>query len=414
MSDQRQYADKLSNDLASLQIDRSEDRPRRGGAIVKVLIALGLIAGLAVGAVMAWPYVEAQIFKTEVAAGEIASVSPAQSQMTLTAAGFVVARTLSRISATTSGRVSRVHVVEGQEVEQGAVLVELDASDQESAIASARARVLAAQARAAQARAGLAETQQQAVRSRALLESGALSRSEVEDLDARIATMGEGIDVAVAEVRAAQAEVHALEVGQRNLTIVAPIPGTVITEPVEVGEIVTPQTEVVQIADFDSLVVEVDVPEGRLSLVRVGSPAQIVLDAYPDRRYRGEVVEIARRVNRQRAAVPVRVRFLEPATDALPDMSSHVSFLREALTEEQLRAASRIVVPAEAIVSRGGRDVVFEIDDGVVRERPIRVGEETPDGRVLLDGPDVGARVVLNPPATLADGQSVRERESDD
>jgi hypothetical protein len=112
-----------------------------------------------------------------------------------------------------------------------------------------------------------------------------------------------------------------------------------------------------------------------------------------------------------KAAVPVRVRFAEPAEGVLPDMSAHVSFLREALSEEQLHAAARIVVPTRAVVARHGQQVVFVIADGVAQERSVRLGEETPDGRVVLDGPEPGTRVVINPPSTLATGQAVKEKE---
>jgi HlyD family secretion protein len=59
-----------------------------------------------------------------------------------------------------------------------------------------------------------------------------------------------------------------------------------------------------------SLVVEVDVPEARLSQVAVDGPCEIVLDAYPTRRYRGAVKQIGRRIDRSEATVPVKIRFV--------------------------------------------------------------------------------------------------------
>jgi len=185
----------------------------------------------------------------------------------------------------------------------------------------------------------------------------------------------------------------------------------VITDPVEIGEMVSPSGELMQIADFDSIVVEVDVPEARLSVVELGHPCEIMLDAFPGRRFRGEVQELGSRLNRATAAVPVRVRFAEDAHEVLPDMSAHVSFLREALSEEQLHASERTVIPQREITQRGGRDVVFVIEQDTAHERPVRTGETLPDGVVMTSGPDVGARVVLDPPDTLGNGQHVRERE---
>jgi hypothetical protein len=111
----------------------------------------------------------------------------------------------------------------------------------------------------------------------------------------------------------------------------------------------------------------------------------------------------------------VKVRFVDPSEGVLPDMSARVSFLTEELTEEQLRAASRTIVPADAVVERGGRKVVFEIEPGgEVQQRRVTLGEQTDDGFVLVDGPEPGTRLVRNPPATLADGQSVSTAEDEE
>jgi RND family efflux transporter MFP subunit len=403
-------ADQLSNDLASLRLDR-EERPARGGAIVRVLVVLALVGGIAYGAMLAWPHVEARVFATEVEIGTISTVSPAQAQTQLTAIGHVVARTLAHVSSSVAARVVAVRVVEGQRVAQGDTLVELDGSDQATAIASSRARLQAAQARLAQARATLAQTQLNLDRTRNLVTRGASPHSQQEDLEAQVAVLESAVGVAQADVHTSQSELHALEVNRGDFTIEAPLAGVVITDPVEIGEMVSPSQELMQIADFDSIVVEVDVPEGRLSLVTLHGPCEIVLDAFPGRRFRGEASEIGSRVNRSTAAVPVRVRFAEDDSMVLPDMSAHVSFLREALSDDQVAAQERTVVPTRAITQRGGRDVVLVIENNVVHERPVRTGDPMGDGLVMTSGPEVGARLVLDPPDTLGNGQHVRERE---
>src|SRR5690606_10913834 len=128
----------------------------------------------------------------------------------------------------------------------------------------------------------------------------------------------EQVNAANAEVKAAQALVAALRVNLDSYVVKAPISGTVVNKPPEVGEFVGPQPAGVavdmggvEIADFSSLMVETDVPEQRLSLVKIGGPAEIVLDAYPDRRYRGKAVEITPKVNRANATVTVKVAFVD-------------------------------------------------------------------------------------------------------
>lgn len=406
-------ADQLTEDLASLKIDRDAS-PRRGGLVLRVAVSIAVVGGLIAGGVVAWPYVEARLFKTEVQTTEILAISPSQAATLLTSTGYVVPQTHTKVAAKISGRLSRVLVDQGDIVVVGQPLAELDAIDVRSAIASARARVFAASARVASAHANVAEVDQQIDRTRVLVEHGASPRSALQDLQARSAALRAGAGAAQAEVRAVQAEVEALRVGEREMTILAPIAGTVVTEPAEIGEMVSPMVPILELADMASLVVEIDVPEARLGMVRAGTPCEIVLEAFPGRRLRGEVLELGHRVNRQKATVPVKVRFVDATEGVLPDMSARVSFLTERLSETQLRAASRTIVPADAVVERSSRKVVFEIlTGGEVKMRRVTLGERTDDGFVLVDGPDPGTRLVRNPPATLADGQAVSTAEDE-
>jgi HlyD family secretion protein len=187
----------------------------------------------------------------------------------------------------------------------------------------------------------------------------------------------------------------------------------VIKKLVEVGEGVSPgfgTPGVVEVIDLTSLVVEVDVPEARLSQVAVDRPAEIILDAYPDKRFRGAVKELGRRVNRAKASVPIKVRFVDRPAEVLPEMAARVSFLSEALDEQAAKAPPRLVVPASAIVQRGGGDVVFVYDDEHVQQVNVTAGKPFADGRELDTPIPAGTKVVLDPPADLRDGQKVKEK----
>jgi multidrug resistance efflux pump len=71
------------------------------------------------------------------------------------------------------------------------------------------------------------------------------------------------------------------------------------------------------------LTVETDVPEPRLHLLRLGAPAEITLDAFPERRYAGKMIEITPRVDRSKATVAVRVAFTAATDGVLPARASH-------------------------------------------------------------------------------------------
>jgi RND family efflux transporter MFP subunit len=222
-----------------------------------------------------------------------------------------------------------------------------------------------------------------------------------------------------AEVKAAEAEIAALRVNLSHMTIKAPIAGTVLNKPPELGEVLgndfgigTTTTGNIELADFDTLMVETDVPEGRLHLVRIGSPCEIVLDAYPTRRYRGEAVEIMPKVNRSKATVGVKVKFVDVAENVLPDMSARVSFLSKALGADELKEKPKTVVPEAAVTERDGRKVVFVVANDKVQMREVKLGPAFGGGFELVEGPQPGTKVVKSPPNTLADGHKIKERKA--
>lgn len=408
--------DQLLTDLASLQIPRASDiDPEQRGPIfyaVIALVAAGLLAG---GYFVLYPSVEARLFKMEVATTEISLVSPAQSQVELTATGYVVPQLLSKVGSPVTGRVARVLVRQGQRVAAGEPLLRLEEVERRAAIAAANARAQAAQARVQLAEANQAEIQKQAQRARSLAQGNVGTLASAVDLEARVEALGATVKAMHAEVKAAQAETVTLQTGLTQLTIVAPIDGTVLTKPPELGEIVSPQSSLLELADLSqtSLTVEVDVPEARLERVRTGGPCEIVLDAFPSRHLRGQTLEILPRVSRAKATIPIKVGFTDSVERVLPDMAARVNFLRSALSTQALTQAPKVLVPASAIAERGGTKVVFVFDKEQerVQSTPVLLGPPLANGFELVSGPAPGTRVVREPAAKLGDGQRVKEKD---
>jgi len=401
--------DQLSSDLASLRIDR-ETRSTGGGKRV----FLGVVIVLALGAAgyATYPRARAEIFKTEVAYSEVALVSPVQSSVLVTATGYIIPQVTSKVGPHDTGRLARVFVKEGDTVKQGQVLAEMETLDQKAAIAGSAARVAVAQARVETARATLGETKQKVAREQALVAHGAEGKSVLEDLQAQQASLAQQVKAAEAEVSAAEAERSTLGLNLRERTVVAPINGTVVSKPMKPGEVTNPGdiNPIVELVDFDSLLAEVDVPETRLSSIKVGGPAEIVLDAYPDRHLRGQVEDLGKRVDRAKATLMVKVKITGDVSGVLPEMSVRVSFLAEALSDEALKAKPKKVVTTDAIVDRGGRKVVFVAEGGVVHAVPVTTAGPVGSSVELLDGPASGARVVASPPPELVDGMKVKEK----
>jgi RND family efflux transporter MFP subunit len=257
-----------------------------------------------------------------------------------------------------------------------------------------------------------------------LAKEGVGASGIADDLEARVKSLEQGVTASQASVQAAQAEVNALaaeastlKVSKGNLTLVAPISGTVMNKPPQLGEYIGPQPPGIsvdmggfELADFSTNVVEADVPEARLHLVKEGGAAEIVLDAYPKKRYRGKVTQITPKVDRAKATVMVRVGFVDDMRGVLPEMSARVSFLAGELDAQAVKEPPKKVLPGNAVAERAGAKVVFVLEGDKVRMVPVELGQSFGGGFVLKQGPAPGTKLVASPPTSLTDGQRIKEK----
>ena len=424
-------ADQLSQDLASLKIDRDPPRSARGAGRPRsygwlvTLIVIAAIVGI--GAFVVYPRIAARLTTPEVRVGEIVLTSPAQASVQLTATGYVIAETFAKVAAKVPGRIAEILVEEGKHVDKDQPVARLEDVDFKSALAASRARAAAARAKIAIAKSQLAEVKLSIDREQPLVEKGVTAKATLDDLVARAGSLQANVRSAEAEALAADADVQALQTQLGSYVITSPIAGTVVEKLVRVGEGVSPgfgTPGVLEVVDMNSLLVEVDVPESRLSQIREKLPCEIVLDSYPSTRLAASVKEIGRRINRSKATVPVKVQFDDPPDKRLikagadegkpmtilPEMAARVSFLSEKLDPKSLDVPPKLVVPKQAVTQRNGRDVVFVFDEGTVRQISVEVGGDYAGGRELKANIPDKTKVVLDPPGDLVDGAKVKEK----
>ena len=219
------------------------------------------------------------------------------------------------------------------------------------------------------------------------------------------------IDTLSAQIAVAQANYRATDVAFDQTLIRAPFTGMVLTKSANVGDIVTPFSSaagttgaVVTMADMETLEVEADVSEASIAKITVGQPAEIQLDAFPELRLIGEVSRIVPTVDRSKATLLVKVKFVERDPRVLPDMSSKIAFLSRPLEARRAHASRR--APPDAIVKRDGKDVVFVVGkDDQVKLIPVAVGAKVGD-LVRVDLAP-GTRVVIAPTERVTDGATV-------
>jgi len=200
----------------------------------------------------------------------------------------------------------------------------------------------------------------------------------------------------------------------------APFDGIVVLKDAEVGEVVSPNVvggtsargSVVTMVDFKSLEVQAEVPETSLAAVKIGSPTQVFLDAYPDKAYKGRVDRIWPTANRTKATVEVRIAFEDRDDRLRPEMGARIVFLdanaAKGPSPSDGDAAPALLIPANAVLRMDGQTGVFVLERDIVRFQRLALGEQRLGKIDVIEGLSEGDEIVLDPPATLKHGDRVR------
>jgi RND family efflux transporter MFP subunit len=314
----------------------------------------------------------------------------------VTANGYVVARTRAAVSAKVAGRLATLEVSEGSYVRKGAVIGTLESADYRAAVEQAEANLGTAEADRTAAEVDAEQLAREARRARELRTQNPnlISPQDVEATESRAAQADARLRAAQARVLSARAGVSFSHASLENTVIRAPFAGTVVRKEAEVGEVVAPSVggsltrgAVVILADLQTLEVEVDVNEAYIARIRHGQAARITLDAYPDTTFRGSVRQVVPTADRQRATVQVKVSILDRDPRILPEMGARVDFLepdtaRTAGTE----ATVLIRLPAAVVRQYEGQTVVWLVREGRLEPRPVEAGPVSGGFRTIRSG----------------------------
>jgi RND family efflux transporter MFP subunit len=395
--------------------------------------------------------------------------------------GYIVAKNRAALSADTPGRIVEMNVEEGSVVRKGDVVARLYADEYRAALKAAdaewaasrvtvtraeadleaarsdlgslKANIAGAEARVLDADARLRLAEQDLTRARELERESYQTKQALDQAESELERANASTEAERAAERAARS---ALEVGRSRLTaaeaavnealarvavgeanrdlaqatldkteVRAPFDGVVVLKDAEVGEVVSPNSQggssrgsVVTMVDFDSLEVQVDMPETSLHAVAVGGAANIYLDAFPEIAYRGRVERIWPTANRQKATVEVRATFLAPDDKLRPEMGVRVVFTPRGAkqagdgpVDPAQPQGDLVLIPSSCVVRIETRPGVFELERDVARWREIELGDERGERVIVTRGLNGGERLVAAPPSNLNDGDRVLPKE---
>jgi RND family efflux transporter MFP subunit len=347
----------------------------------------------------------------QVESGIVASAYPSQAITVLNATGRVSAQRKAAVSTKATGRLEFLGVQEGSIVKAGDILARIENRDVSATQDQALANLRASKANLEQGAAELRDADSNLKRSEDLANKNFISSATLDTAKARFDKARAVVASLNGAIGVAEANVRATNVAVEQTLIRAPFDGVVLTKNANVGDIITPFSSavdskgaVVNMADMSTLEVEADVSEISLGKISVAQPVEIQLDAFPDLRLLGKVSRIVPTVDRSKATVLVKVEFIEKDKRVLPDMSAKVSFLSRDLKVEERKPV--IAVQPIALAKRDGKDVLFVIDNNVVRQAAVTTGNKIGD-LVQVAGVNAGDKVVLSPTEKLKDGGAV-------
>ncbi len=253
------------------------------------------------------------------------SADPAASRETtgplLTVSGYIIAHERIELSPRFLGVVRWIGVKKGDSVTNGQVVVRLDDTEYQARLGENDAQAVIAKVAIDRALADLKRADELVT-----------SRVEMQKMldDARLAKAN-----AEAQLKQVSANRILLETYLDWCTIRSPVNGVVLDKLVDPNELVTPQTfgsgrgpstSLIAVADLTDLQVEVDVNEVDLSKVRLGQRCTVSPEAYPEKKYGGEVAEIAPEANRAKGTLQVKIQIRGPDHFLTPELSAKVQF----------------------------------------------------------------------------------------
>jgi membrane fusion protein, heavy metal efflux system len=296
-----------------------------------------------------------------------------------------------------SGRVVEALATKGQFVSKGEPLLVIESPD----YVDAQNNLALARGDLERATVNLQTAQVSAERARRLFGYEAISKKDLQISEAALALALSELQRSRGALRVAQARlelfgktavaVRRLKAGDdRHITIASPISGTVVERQVGPGQVVKPDAPapLFQISDLSDLWVHGDVFESDLARIRLGAPAKISVESYPDRVFPARVTFINPTVDPVTRTVHVRCRVSNPRGLLKPEMFARMTIIAAA-------KQSVPVIPASAVVGSGEISfVLVEEAPGRFRKTKVEIGHEV-DGSVMIkSGVKIGERIV--------------------
>ncbi|EZQ19260.1 efflux RND transporter periplasmic adaptor subunit [Halopseudomonas bauzanensis] len=300
-----------------------------------------------------------------------------------------------------SGQLEKLHVEEGEQVEEGQLLAEIDATIYLAKVEATEAQLENLQAQLADREATQVLARLQAERQRNLIKLDATSQESVEQADATLRSATAQIAALKAQIRQLESQLKEARADLSYTRIYAPMTGTVVDQLANQGQTLNAnQTApiIVQIADLSTMTVRTQVSEADITQLQVGMPVWFTTLGQPDVRREGVLRQILPTPEIVNNVVLFNALFDVPNPDGklLPQMSAQVFFVKAA-ADNVLTIPVSALKPVERRPGAGAdqRYRVQVLENGEPQPRVISVGTMTRVSAEVLEGLEEGDEIVI-------------------
>ena len=381
-------------------------------------LLLWLVPLCAIGAGSYYGWMQYQLIRSrpEVSTGLVQAMTTGEAEKLLSAKGYLKSRNHATIGSKVPGRVQRLFIEEGMKVKKGQLLAIIDHNEVDAQLETRNAQILRAKADLEESKVDLADKKRKAARGTRLAAKGTLSTEEADQAEAAALMTTARVASLEATIKYQEAMVRETREALKDKEITAPFDGTISSKNTEVGEILNSagsgsggKSGIASIDDLTHMEVETDVSENMLSRIAVGQPAEISVSAVPDKRYRGKLRRIIPLSDRARGTVKVLVEILEPEDRLYPELVATVHFLPDKALKTPDTGKVQLFAPKSALFEENGRSHVWVVAaNNKLRKTPVDVVVTKDDLARVESGLSAGDIVVLKPPVSLKEGETVK------